>query len=169
MRELIAQEAFIASQIYFIRGQKVIFDSDLAQLYGVSTSRLNEQIKRNINRFPSDFMFQLTEAEFKNLISQNAISSWGGRRKLPLVFTEHGALMAASVLNSQAAIDAGIFIVRAFVKMRQMLSTYQELFNKIETLESRYDEQFQDVFAALQELAEPASEPRELIGFKKYD
>jgi ORF6N domain len=109
MRELIAQEAFIASQIYFIRGQKVIFDSDLAQLYGVSTSRLNEQIKRNINRFPSDFMFQLTETEFKNLISQNAISSWGGRRKLPLVFTEHGALMAASVLNSQAAIDAGIF------------------------------------------------------------
>jgi ORF6N domain len=126
MGELIAQEAFIASQIYLIRGQKVIFDSDLAQLYGVPTSRLNEQIKRNINRFPSDFMFQLTETEFKNLISQNAISSWGGRRKLPLVFTEHGALMAASVLNSQAAIDAGIFIVRAFVKMRQMLSTYQE-------------------------------------------
>lgn len=169
MGELLAQEAFIASQIHLIRGQKIIFDSDLAHLYGVSTSRLNEQVKRNINRFPRDFMFQLTEAEFKNLISQNATSSWGGRRKLPLVFTEHGALMAASVLSSDAAIEAGIFIVRAFVKLRRMLSTYQELSTKIETLESRYDEQFQDVFAALQELSEPESEPREPIGFKKYD
>jgi hypothetical protein len=109
------------SKILLIRDQKVILDSDLALLYGVTTSRLNEQVRRNIERFPDDFMFLLTKEEFDNLKSQFATSSsgWGGRRKLPYAFTEHGAIIAASVLNSERAVQASIFVVRAFVKMRQ--------------------------------------------------
>jgi hypothetical protein len=98
----------VISQIYHIRGQGVMLDADLAAVYGVSTSRLNEQVKRNLNRFPPEFMFQLTREEFDNLISQNATSSWSGRRKLPFAFTEHGAVMAASVLNTDAAVQASI-------------------------------------------------------------
>src|SRR5436190_1345274 len=111
----------IEKRIFIVRGHKVILDSDLAQLYGVPTHRLNEQIKRNIKRFPSDFMFQLSEAEAENLISQFAISSWGGRRKLPFVFTEHGALMAANVLSSSRAVQMSVFVVRAFVKLREYM------------------------------------------------
>src|SRR5512145_744779 len=112
----------IESRILFIRGQKVMLDADLAELYGVETRRLNEQVSRNIERFPVDFMFQLTAEEFANLKSQFATSSWGGRRKLPYAFTEHGAIMAASVLNSQRAIEISVHVVRAFVRLRDLIS-----------------------------------------------
>ena len=113
----------IASLIYIIRDEKVMLDSDLANLYGVTTSRLNEQVKRNIGRFPTDFMFQLTKEEFQFLISQNATSKRGGRRKLPYAFTEHGAVMLASVLNTDIAVKASVEVVRGFVRLRELLSS----------------------------------------------
>ena len=114
-----------------------MLDEDLAELYQVPTGRLNEQVKRNIGRFPVDFMFQLTEEEFKNLISQNATSSWGGRRKLPFAFTEHGVLMLSSVLNSERAVGVNIQIMRIYTKMREMLMTNQEIQLKLEQLERK--------------------------------
>ncbi len=123
----------ITSKIYLIRGEKVMLDSDLAELYGVETRRLNEQVRRNISRFPEDFMFQLTEAEFENLKSQFATSSWGGRRKLPNVFTEHGVLMLSSVLNSEKAIKVNIQIMRIFL----VFSYLDELMEKQENPEPR--------------------------------
>jgi len=135
-KSLIAGEHF-ANKIYSIRGQKVMIDADLAKIYGVLTMRLNEQVKRNAHRFPPDFMFQLTFAESENLISQIAISSWGGRRNLPFVFTEHGAVMLASVLNSKVAVEASIFVVRAFVKLREILSTHKKLAAKLRLLENK--------------------------------
>jgi hypothetical protein len=143
--------------IFVIRGHNVVLDSDLAQLYGVTTSRLNEQIKRNGNRFPEDFMFRLTPKEFKNLISQSATSSskWGGRRKLPLAFTEHGAVMAANVLSSPVAVAASIQVVRAFVRLRQILATHKDLAHKLEELERKlgqHDEKFRIVFDAIRQL-----------------
>src|SRR3989338_9141389 len=113
-KALIASVEQIESQIFLIRGQRVMLDADLAELYEVETRRLNEQVRRNSERFPEDFIFQLTAEEFANLKSQFATSSWGGRRKLPFVFTEHGAIMAASVLNSKRAIEASVQVVRAF-------------------------------------------------------
>jgi hypothetical protein len=143
----------IENKIYFIRGQKVMLDIDLAQLYGVPTKRLNEQVRRNIERFPEDFMFQLTMEEAKalrcqigtlneaqnnkNLRSQFATSSYGGRRYLPFAFTEHGILMLSSVLNSQRAIDVNIQIMRTFAKLRQMIANNKELSNKLDLLEKR--------------------------------
>jgi hypothetical protein len=132
----------VQSRILVIRGQKVILDSDLASLYGVSTTRLNEQVKRNKSRFPEDFVFQLNKEEFKNLMSQFAISrlsgwDWGGRRKLPYAFTEHGAIMAASVLNSTRAVQVSIFVVRAFVQLRLAVSTHRELADKLQQLEAK--------------------------------
>jgi hypothetical protein len=112
-------------------------------------------------------MFQLTEDEFKNLISQNATSSWGGRRKLPFAFTEHGAVMLASILNSEVAIQASIFVVRAFVQIREYLDTHKELAKKLEELEAKYDHQFSVVFDAIKSLIHEKNEPRNLIGFKR--
>ena len=128
--------------IYEIRGQKVMLDSDLARLYSVPTFRLNEAVKRNRDRFPDDFTFQLTREEFANLISQIAISSsgHGGRRKLPWVFTEHGAIMAANVLNSPQAVQMSVFVVRAFLKMRAALSDNRELARKLAALEKELKE-----------------------------
>ncbi len=116
----------VQSKILLIRGQKVILDADLAALYDVTTSRLNEQVKRNARRFPPDFAFRLSEDEFANLKSHFATSSlaWGGRRKLPYAFTEHGVIMAASVLNSERAVQASVFVVRAFVRLKQILAPY---------------------------------------------
>ena len=114
-----------------IRGHKVILDSDLAALYEVKTMRLNEQVKRNIERFPEDFMFQLTNKEVTTLKSQIAISRWGGRRTLPYVFTEHGAIMAASVLNSPKAVEMSVYVVRAFIKLRTLALQYKELTEKL--------------------------------------
>jgi hypothetical protein len=160
----------IAQQIVFIRGHKVMLDFDLAALYGVTTARLNEQVKRNKKRFPSDFMFQLTRQEFKSLMSQIATSKGrGGRRKPPYVFTEHGAIMAASVLNTEQAIEASIYVVRAFVELRRVLTTHKELAHKLAELEQRldtHDEAIQSVLVAIRELMEPPEPKRKQIGFK---
>jgi len=129
----------IERAIYVVRGQKVMLDSDLAALYGVSTARLNQQVNRNVERFPEDFMFQLTIEEFKVLMLQIATSKKGrgGRRKLPLVFTEHGAIMAANMLNSKRAVRMSVFVVRAFVKLRETALRYKELAAKITELERK--------------------------------
>jgi hypothetical protein len=138
-RNKLIAEKQILSTIMIVRGEKVILDSDLAALYGVETRRLNEQVRRNIHKFPDDFMFQLTKDEFDNLKSQIATSTsgWGGRRKPPLVFTEHGALQAANVLSSQQAIKMSVFIVRAFVRLRKMVLTNEKLSKKFAQLEKR--------------------------------
>jgi phage regulator Rha-like protein len=158
----------IERRIYFIRTHKVMLDSDLAELYGVTTKRLNEQVKRNIDRFPTDFMFRLNQEESDRLRSQFATSKHGrgGRRYQPYVFTEHGALMLASVLNSEKAIQASIQIVRAFVRLREMLATHQELARKLAEMEKKYNAEFKAIFEVIQQLTEPPEEPeRKPIGF----
>jgi hypothetical protein len=166
-RRKIAQ---LESAIYLIRGQRVMFDSDLAAIYGVTTKRLNEQVRRNISRFPEDFAFQLTAEELTNLKSQIATSSFhGGRRYRPWVFTEHGAIMLASVLNSDIAVQASVRVVRAFVRLREMVAANAQLASKLEELERRldsHDEAIVDLFAALKQLLEPPEPPkRREIGF----
>lgn len=157
----------IVNKIYLIRQKKVMVDSDLALLYGVSTSRLNEQVKRNKKRFPEDFMFHLEKEEYDILKSQNAISSdWGGRRKLPFVFTEQGVAMLSSVLHSDRAIFVNIQIMRAFTQLRHYLSTHDDLKIKIEAMEKKYDEQFQFVFEAIKKLIDVKSKPKRKIGYK---
>src|SRR5262249_7551777 len=157
--------------IIVVRRQRVILDSDLARLYGVTTARLNEQVKRNLDRFPLDFMFQLTKEEWESLISQIATSKSGrgGRRKLPSAFTEHGAVMAANVLNSPVAVRASIAVVRAFVRSRQLLVSHEELARKLDTLEKKFekhDAQFRVVFDAIRQLMVPPPTTRRRIGFK---
>src|SRR5579864_1529357 len=131
----------IDNRILFIRGVRVLLDNDLAELYGVTVKRLNQQVKRNIERFPKDFMFQLSREELDSLRLQTATSNSrrGGRRYLPFVFTEHGAIMAASVLNSDRAVEMSLFVVRAFVRLREMLSTHRELATKLSELEHKLD------------------------------
>ena len=155
----------IVDKIIIVREQRVLLDADLAALYGVSTKRLNEQVQRNSARFPEDFMFRLTPAEFDNLRSQFATSSWGGKRYMPYAFTEHGAIMAATVLNSPQAVHMSVFIVRAFIKLRQMVLDHQALYRKVASLERRYDAQFQGVFAAIKQLMTPPETKRKRIGF----
>jgi len=169
-KALIASVEQIESRIFLIRGQKVMLDADLAELYEVETRRLNEQVRRNSERFPEDFMFQLTTEEFANLKSQFATSSWGGRRKLPFVFTEHGAIMAASVLNSKRAIETSVQVVRAFAGLRQMLASNAELSRKLVALEKKYDIKFRAVFEAIRELMTP-SDPKKKrpIGFAPWE
>lgn len=143
----------IQEKIHYIRGEKVILDFDLATLYGVPTKRLNEAVKRNIKRFPADFMFQLSQEEVEtNLKSQIATSSYGGRRKPISAFTEQGIAMLSSVLHSDIAIEVNIYIMRVFVYMRKNSSNYKELQEKITKLEVKYDSQFETVFEAIQEL-----------------
>ena len=142
----------IENRIYQIRGHRVMLDEDLAEIYGVETRRLNEQVKRNKERFPLDFMFQLTKTEFENLKSQNATSSWGGRRTLPFVFTEHGTVMLASVLKSKKAVLANIQIVKAFVKLREIIASNRELAKRLDQMEQRYDKKFSEVFFAIRQL-----------------
>ena len=160
----------IEGAIYLIRGQRVMLDSDLAIIYGTSTTRLNEQLRRNLKRFPADFAFQLNKDEFRGLISQTATSKEGrgGRRKLPWVFTEHGALMLASVLNSDIAVQASIRVVRAFVRLREMVAANTQLAVKLQELELRldsHDAAIVDLFAALKRLLEPEAKPEREIGF----
>ncbi|HEX5412805.1 MAG TPA: ORF6N domain-containing protein [Terriglobia bacterium] len=160
----------IETRILLIRGHKVMLDTDLAELYRVQTFRLNEQVKRNRNRFPPDFMFQLTREEAKPLTSQFARSKpgSGGRRTLPYAFTEHGAVMLASVLNSPVAVEASIQVVRAFVRLREILATHKELANKLAQLESRieaHDEGITALFEAIRQLMEPPDKPERRIGF----
>ena len=161
----------IESRIVLIRGHKVMLDSDLAELYGVTTKRLNEQVKRNRERFPVDFMFQLTSSETTNLRSQIATSKQrrGGRRYRPYAFTEHGAIMAASVLNSHRAIEVSVYVVRAFVKLREMLRTHKELARKLAELEKRiegHDEEIIVLFEAIRRLMEPPEKTSRRIGFQ---
>jgi hypothetical protein len=155
----------IEQAILLVRGQKVMLDADLAKLYGVTTTRLNEQVKRNRGRFPEDFMFQLTRDEWDALISQTATSKAGrgGRRKLPFAFTEHGAVMAASVLNTPVAVAASIQVVRAFVRLRQLLATSAEFAQRLKDLEAKYgehDKQLVLVFEAIRQLMAPPEEPK---------
>jgi hypothetical protein len=159
---------FIERRIFLIRGHKVMLDTDLAELYGVTTRRLNEQIRRNRDRFPEDFAFVLTPKEFANLKSHFATSSsgWGGRRKLPYAFTEHGAVMAANVLSSPTAVRASIQVVRAFVRLREIIATHKDLARKLEEMEKKYDRQFKVVFDAIRQLMEPPPlPPGRRIGF----
>ncbi len=179
--ELIAtQQSDIQNLVYSVRGKKVMLDSDLGKIYGVTTSRLNEQVKRNQHRFPADFMFQLTKEEWDDLMSQNAISNVeddlmsqnaisnrGGRRKLPYAFTEHGALMLASVLNTAQAISASLQVVRVFVKIREIVSTNQDLSQKLTVLETKYDSQFKEVFDALRQLMSVSTTDAEHLILKK--
>lgn len=154
MPELIAET--VAGRILIIRNTRVLLDSDLAELYGVETKRLLEAVKRNIDRFPEDFMFQLSQEEFDVLRSQFATSKKkGGRRYLPYVFTEQGVAMLSSVLRSKRAVQVNIAIMRAFVKLRQLLNAHQELAEKLNAMEQKYDEQFRIVFDAIRELMMP--------------
>ena len=166
MTEIITDE-IIVNKIYVFRGVKVMLDRDLAELYGVETRVLNQAIKRNLIRFPLDFMFQLDKDEFESLISQFVTSSWGGVRKLPYVFTEHGILMLSSVLNSENAIQVNIQIMRTFSKLRQMLSAHEDIKRKIESMEKKYDSQFRIVFDAIKELITEELKPQRKIGFER--
>ena len=175
--KLLIPDELIMDKIYLIRGQKVMLDKDLAELYSVETRRLNEQVKRNIERFPIDFMFQLDSDEFENLKSQFATSRWGGRRKLPFAFTEHGVLMLSSVLNSDRAIKVNIQIIRVFIKMRQLIETHSEILRKMEQIEKKDIEQDQHImliFEYLRQLEQSRQQQeeqanRKRIGFRKED
>jgi len=148
--------------ILFVRGQKVMLDTDLADIYGVKTSRLNEQVKRNIGRFPADFMFQLTDKEKEDVIANcDHLVKIKFSRTNPFAFTEHGAIMLASVLNTQTAIQASVLIVRAFVKLREILLTHKELAKKLIELEAKYDKQFKVVFQVLRDLMQQETEKKE--------
>ena len=157
----------ITSKIYLIRGQKVMLDRDLAELYGVETRRLKEQVRRNLERFPEDFMFELTQEELIDWRSQFATSNQDimGLRIKPFAFTEHGVLMLSSVLKSPKAVQVNIQIMRAFINLRKMLSTHEELKKKIEEMEGKYDRQFQIVFEAIRQLLETEAKPKKQIGF----
>ena len=173
---LIPDDAII-NKIYFIRNQKIMIDSDLAMLYQVETKRLNEQVSRNPERFPEDFMFRLTEDEFENLKSQIATSSlftgnggWGGRRKLPFAFTEQGVAMLSGVLKSTVAIHVHIQIIRVFTKMKELLLTHKDILLKLEKMEkkmSSHDEQIALIFSYLKKLLNPPQVPRCRIGFRR--
>jgi len=156
----------IEQSILLIRGQKVILDKDLAELYGVTTGNLNKAVNRNLDRFPDDFMFLLTEEEFKNLKFHFGISSWGGTRKLPRAFTEQGVAMLSSVLHSKRAVQVNIEIMRTFVRLRKMLASNVVLARKLAALEKKYDEQFKVVFNAIRALMAPDEKTRKQIGFQ---
>ena len=159
----------VERRIYQIRGKKVMFDSDLAELYGVETKSLTRQVRRNVERFPEDFMFRLTKDEF--LRCQIGTSSYGGRRYLPYVFTQEGVAMLSSVVNSKRAVQVNIVIMRAFVKLREILSVHKELVYKLNELErktGKHDVEIQSIFEAIRQLmASPPEKPRRMIGFKQ--
>ncbi len=153
-------------RILLLRGQKLLLSSDLAALYEVEARVLNQAVARNRERFPEDFMFALTAEEYANLKSQNVTSSWGGaRRAPPYAFTEQGVAMLSSVLRSERAVQVNIAIMRAFVKLREMLASHRELAEKLDLMEQKYDLQFKAVFDAIRELMEPPVKPRIKIGF----
>ncbi|MBC7816399.1 MAG: ORF6N domain-containing protein, partial [Planctomycetaceae bacterium] len=156
--------------IHEVRGQKVILDRDLAVLYGVETRTLNQAVRRNLDRFPADFLFQLTEAERDSLRSQIVISNIGrgGRRYLPYAFTEHGAFMAANLLNSPRAVEISVFVVRAFVKLRQLVLAHKDLAGKLDQLERKvgsHDEAIKQLVAAIRQLMAPPDPPKKEMGF----
>jgi len=161
---LVPQEV-IENKVLLIRGRKVMLDKDLAALYGVTTGNLNKAVGRNAERFPEDFMFRLTWKEFENLKFHFGISSWGGTRKMPLVFTENGVAMLSSVLSSVRAVQVNIQIMRTFTRLREMLLTNGGLKRKIEDMEKNYDYQFKIVFEAIKQLIEPPAKPGRRIGY----
>ena len=164
--KLIPQEV-IQTKIFLLRGKKIMFDKDLAELYGVETKYLTRQVRRNIERFPLDFLLPLTNQEVINLKRHFGTSSWGGTRKPPFAFTEHGILMLSSVLKSKRAIQVNIQIMRAFTQLREMLAGNKALKQKIAEMEKKYDHQFQIVFQAIKELLEPTPpKPKGPIGFQ---
>ena len=172
MKEIIIPNEVITNKIYFIRNQKVMLDRDLAVLYEVETKRINEQIKRNSARFPENFMFQLNEVEYENLKSQNATSSWGGSRKLPFAFTEHGVLQLANVLKSERATQMSIKIIEVFVSLRDYLLTNLNLKIEVEAIKKKlvnHDKNIELVFSYLDELIEKREHKTERtkIGYKK--
>ncbi len=157
----------IERKILLIRGEKVIIDTDLAELYGVSTKRLKEQVRRNEDRFPPDFAFELTAGEKAEVVANcDHLKTLRFSPYLPLAFTEHGALMAANVLNSPRAVRASLQIIRTFVRLREMVSSNASLARKLEALEKKYNRQFKAVFDAIRELLEPPHEPKRQIGFR---
>lgn len=166
------ETAIIQEKIYQIRGEKIMLDFDLAGLYDVETKALNQAVKRNITRFPEDFMFQLTPNEYNHLKSQIVTSSWGGNRKIPYAFTEHGVTMLAGILRSEKAIGINIMIVRAFIALRQIALQYKELADKLATLENTNNKQFNEIYQALNFLIDKKKKEedfhqRQRIGFIK--
>lgn len=162
----------VLESIHLVRGQRVILDATLARVYGVTTRRLNEQVRRNLHRFPEDFVFELQAVEFANLKSHFATSSWGGRRKAPFAFTEHGAIMAATILNSPRAVQMSVYVVRAFVRFREALASHVSLARKLEALErslidanAKTQRQFREVYEAIRLLQSDNSTRRRRIGF----
>ena len=171
LSKIVIPDEIISNKIYLIRGVKVMLDKDLADLYGVSTGNLNKSVKRNIKRFPDDFMFQLEKEEFDILIFHFGRSSWGGNRSFPYAFTEQGVAMLSSILNSEKAIEVNIQIVRAFVYMRQYALSHKDLTAKLLELENKYDQQFKDVYDAINFLLQQdnqakAQKQRKKIGYK---
>lgn len=161
----------VESLIFTVRGMKVILDGDLASIYGVTTARLNQQVRRNADRFPEDFVFQLTKGEFDSLMLQNATSNEGrgGRRKPPLVFTEHGAIMAANVLKTKRAVQMSVFVVRAFVRLRELTLAHRDLAEKLKELEQtvgKHDADIRTIVKAIRELMKPPAKPVRQIGFR---
>jgi hypothetical protein len=165
MSNLVIPQEIIERKIYLIRGKKVMLDQDLANLYGVANKALIQAVKRNQERFPEDFMFQLNKDEFKVLRSQIVTSSWGGRRYLPYAFTEQGVAMLSSVLRSKRAIMVNIHIMRVFVRLREILASHEDLRKKIEAMERKYDQKFQVVFKAIRALIDKPNKRIGKIGF----
>ena len=162
-------EEKIISKIYLIREKKVMLDFELSEMYKVETKQLKRQVRRNINRFPADFMFELTDKEFADLRSQFGTSSRGGTRYNPMAFTEQGVAMLSSILNSETAIKVNIQIIRVFTRMKEILLTNKDILLKLEQLENKvssHDENIQMIFEALKQLLNPSQEPRKRIGFK---
>jgi hypothetical protein len=158
----------IEEMVFLIRGQRVMLDSDLAKIYGVTTKQLNQQFKRNRKRFPDDFAFVLTDQEVTNMRSQTVTSSRRNFRRLPITFTEHGALMLGNILNSKTAVEASIRVVRAFIWIREQLAANKELSQKLKELESRvgeHDESIGNLFEAIRQLLNPTEKPQREIGF----
>lgn len=173
LQALVAEQK-ILNKIYAIRGEKVMLDQDLAEMYGVETKQLKRQVKRNIDRFPKDFMFELTTKEFENLRSQIGTSSWGGTRYMPMAFTEQGVAMLSSILNSKTAIEVNIRIIRVFTKMREFALTHKEILLQLAKLEKEVkgnSKDIENIFMVLKELLEKESKPtpRNKIGFKHYE
>jgi hypothetical protein len=172
-------EQKIINKIYWIRGKKVMLDFDLSEMYGVETKQLKRQVKRNMERFPKDFMFELTNKEFENLRCQIGTSSWGGSRYTPMAFTEQGVAMISGVLYSKTAIEVHIQIVRVFIKMKEVLLTNKNLFIKLQRIEAKvanqdgriekHEEKILAIFVALKKLLNPPPAPRRKIGFRRSD
>lgn len=168
-KEISIPDEALMNKIRLVNGTKVMLDSDLAELYQVETKVLNQAVKRNSERFPDDFMFQLADEQWKNLKSQNVTSSWGGRRTLPYVFTEQGVAMLSSVLNSSVAINVNIQIIRVFTKMREMLLTHKDLLLEMEEIRKKVsgqDEKIELIFSYLKQFIREQEKPRKAIGYK---